>query len=130
MLFFEIDEDMVQMLLMLKVLFPQESEVIYLFCGASPGSEPSLFFRNISSPSSGYPVLFRFLQGLLNPLVIFSVFFHSFFLYSLFFISLLSSQRSRTSLVTQGFLCDIPSKNFVLCHVNRPFRPMPVLIVL
>ena len=44
--FFEIYEDMVQILLMLKVLFTQESEVEYLFCGTSPGSEPSLFFSN------------------------------------------------------------------------------------
>ena len=42
---FEIYEDMVQILLMLKVhvLFKQNSEVEDLFCGASSGSEPSLF---------------------------------------------------------------------------------------
>ena len=40
--FFEIYEDMVQILLMLKVLFTQDSEVEYLFCG----TEPSLFFSN------------------------------------------------------------------------------------
>ena len=39
-------EDMVQILLMLKVLFTQDSEVEDLFYGASPGSEPSLFFSN------------------------------------------------------------------------------------
>ena len=44
--FFEIYEDVVQILLMLKVLFTQDSEVEDLFCGASPGSEPSLFFSN------------------------------------------------------------------------------------
>ena len=44
MFFFEIYEDMVQILLMLKVLFTQDSEVEYLFCGTSPGSEHSLFF--------------------------------------------------------------------------------------
>ena len=33
-------------LLMLKVLFTQDSEVEDLLCGASPDSEPSLFFRN------------------------------------------------------------------------------------
>ena len=44
--FFEIYEDIVQILLMLKVLFTQNSEVEDLFCGATPGSEPSLFFRN------------------------------------------------------------------------------------
>ena len=35
---------MVQILLMLEVLFTQDSKVEYLFCGASSGSEPSLFF--------------------------------------------------------------------------------------
>ena len=44
--FFEIYEDMEQILLMLKVLFTQNSKVEDLFCGASPGSEPSLFFSN------------------------------------------------------------------------------------
>ena len=44
--FFEINEDMVQILLMLEVLFTQDSEVEDLFCGASSGSEPSLFFSN------------------------------------------------------------------------------------
>ena len=39
--FFEIDEDMVQILLVLEVLFTQDSEVEDLFCGASSGSEPS-----------------------------------------------------------------------------------------
>ena len=42
--FFEIDEDMVQILLVLEVLFTQDSEVEDLFCGASSRSEPSLFF--------------------------------------------------------------------------------------
>ena len=37
---------MVQILLMLKVLFTQDSKVEDLFCGASFGSEPSLFFSN------------------------------------------------------------------------------------
>ena len=37
---------MVQILLMLEVLFTQDSKVENLFCGASSGSEPSLFFRN------------------------------------------------------------------------------------
>ena len=37
---------MVQILLMLEVLFTQDSEVEDLFCGASSGSEPSLFFSN------------------------------------------------------------------------------------
>ena len=44
--FFEISEDMVQILLMLEVLFTQDSKVEDLFCGASAGSEPSLFFSN------------------------------------------------------------------------------------
>ena len=42
--FFEINEDMVQILLVLEVLFTQDSKVEDLFCGASSGSEPSLFF--------------------------------------------------------------------------------------
>ena len=37
---------MVQILLMLKTFFTQDSEVEDLFCGASPSSEPSLFFSN------------------------------------------------------------------------------------
>ena len=37
---------MVQILLMLEVLFPQDSKVEDLFCCASSGSEPSLFFSN------------------------------------------------------------------------------------
>ena len=39
--FFEINEDMVQILLMLEVLFTQDSKVEDLFCGASSGPEPS-----------------------------------------------------------------------------------------
>ena len=44
--FFEINEDMVQILLMLEVLFTQDSKVEDLFCGASSGSDPNLFFSN------------------------------------------------------------------------------------
>ena len=44
--FLEINEDMIQILLMLKVLFIQDSEVEDLFLGASPGSEHSLYFSN------------------------------------------------------------------------------------
>ena len=44
--FFEINEDMVQILLMLEVLFTQDSKVEDLFCAASSGSEPSLSFSN------------------------------------------------------------------------------------
>ena len=40
--FFEINDDMVQILL----IFTQDSEVEDLFSGASPGSESSLFFSN------------------------------------------------------------------------------------
>ena len=41
-----INEDMVQILLVLEVLFTQDSKVEDLFCGASSGYEPSLFFSN------------------------------------------------------------------------------------
>ena len=44
--FFKINEDMVQILLMLEVLFTQNSKVEDLFCGASSSSEPSLIFSN------------------------------------------------------------------------------------
>ena len=44
--FFETNEDMVQILLMLGVLFTQDSKVEDLFCGASSSSEPSQFFSN------------------------------------------------------------------------------------
>ena len=37
---------MVQILLMLEVLFTQDSKVEDLLCSASSGSEPSLFFSN------------------------------------------------------------------------------------
>ena len=43
---FEINEDMVQILLVLEVLFTKGAEVEDLFCGASSCSEPSLFFSN------------------------------------------------------------------------------------
>ena len=43
---FEINEDIVQILLVLEVLFTQDSEVEDLFCGDSSGFEPSLFFSN------------------------------------------------------------------------------------
>ena len=43
---FEINEDMVQILLVLEGLSTQDSEVEDLFCGASSSSEPSLFFSN------------------------------------------------------------------------------------
>ena len=44
--FSESNEDIVQILLMLEILFTQDSKVEDLFCGASFGSESSLFFRN------------------------------------------------------------------------------------
>ena len=44
--FFEINEDMAQILLMLEVLLTQDSKVEDLFCGASSDSEASLFFSN------------------------------------------------------------------------------------
>ena len=44
--FFGINEDMVQILLMLEVLFTQDSKVEDVFCEASSCSEPSLFFNN------------------------------------------------------------------------------------
>ena len=44
--FFLKNEDMVQILLMLEVLFTQDSKVEDLLCGASSGSESSLFFSN------------------------------------------------------------------------------------
>ena len=43
---FEIDENMAQNLLKFEVLFTQNSKAEDLFCGASSGSEPSLFFSN------------------------------------------------------------------------------------
>ena len=42
----KIIEDTVQILLMLEVRFIQDSKFEDLFCGASSGSDPSLFFRN------------------------------------------------------------------------------------
>ena len=44
--FLDIDKDMVQILLMFEVLFPQDSKVEYLFCGAPSSSKLSLFFSN------------------------------------------------------------------------------------
>ena len=43
---FEINEDMVQILLMLELLVTQDSKVKDLFCGAPSGSAPSLFFSS------------------------------------------------------------------------------------
>ena len=44
--FFENNADMVQILLMLEILFTQDFKVEDLFCCASSGSEPSLFFSD------------------------------------------------------------------------------------
>ena len=51
--FFEINEDMVQILLMLEILFTQDSKVEDLFCGAPSCSEPSLFLSAIISSACG-----------------------------------------------------------------------------
>ena len=47
--FFEIDEDMVQILLVLEVLFTQDSEVEDLFCGLLPALNPACSSAIISS---------------------------------------------------------------------------------
>ena len=54
--FFEINEDMVQILLMLEIFFTQDSKIEDLFCGASFGSEPSLFLSNYFF-SSGFELI-------------------------------------------------------------------------
>ena len=54
--FFEINEDMVQILLVLEVLFTQNSEIEDLFCDASSGSEPSLLFSNYFFSLGSKPV--------------------------------------------------------------------------
>ena len=45
----EIYEDMVEILLMLKVFLTEGPEIEYLFCGAPSGSETCLLFVMISS---------------------------------------------------------------------------------
>ena len=64
--FFEIDEDMVQILLVLEVLFTQDSEVEDLFYGASSGSEPSLFFSNYFFSLGFKPIQDNFQHDCLN----------------------------------------------------------------
>ena len=44
--FFEINEDMVQILLVLEVHFTRDSKAEDLFCGASSGSESGMFSSN------------------------------------------------------------------------------------
>ena len=62
--FFEISEDMVQILVMLDVLFfTQDSKVEDLFCGASYGSEPSLFFSNYCFSLGFQPIQDDFQHG-------------------------------------------------------------------
>ena len=47
---------MVLVLLMLEILFTQDSKVEYLFCGAPSGVEPSLFFCDYLSLFGFMPV--------------------------------------------------------------------------
>ena len=54
--FYEISEDMVQILLMLDVFFTQDSKVEDLFCGAPSSSEPRLFFSNYLFSSGFKPI--------------------------------------------------------------------------
>ena len=61
--FFEINEDMVQILLMLEVLFTQDSKVEHLFCGASSGSELSLLFSNYFFSLGFKPIQDIFISG-------------------------------------------------------------------
>ena len=51
---------MVQILLMLEVLFTQDSKVEDLFCGASYGSEPSQFFSNYFFSLGFKPIQYDF----------------------------------------------------------------------
>ena len=46
---FLINEDIIQILLMLEVLFTKDSTIEDLFCGAPSGSEPSLLFSKYLS---------------------------------------------------------------------------------
>ena len=61
--FLEINEDMVQILPMLEILFTKDSEVEDLLCGASHGSEPSLFFSNYLFDLEFKPVQDDFQHG-------------------------------------------------------------------
>ena len=54
--FFEINEDMVQILLMLEVLFTQNSKVEDLFCGASSGSAGVIKFFSQPLVQDKWPV--------------------------------------------------------------------------
>ena len=55
--FFKINEDMVQILLMLEVIFTQDSKVEDLFGGASSGSEPRLVSSKIIFIGFLFPVV-------------------------------------------------------------------------
>ena len=55
--------DMVQILLILEVLFTQDSKVEDLFCGASSGSEPSLFLSNYFFSLGFQPIQDDFQHG-------------------------------------------------------------------
>ena len=57
---FEVNEDMVQILLMLEGLFTQDSKAEDLFCGASFVSEPSLFFSNYFFSLGFKPIQYDF----------------------------------------------------------------------
>ena len=64
--FFEINEDIVQILLMFEILFTQDSKVEDLFCGGPSGSEPSLFFSDFLFGLLFKPVQDDFQQNLLS----------------------------------------------------------------
>ena len=64
--FFEISEDVVQILLMLEVLFTQDSKVEDLFCGASSGSDSSLFFSNYFFSLGFKPIQYDFQHGFVH----------------------------------------------------------------
>ena len=61
--FLEINGDMVQILLMLEILFTQDSADEDLFRGASAGSEPGLFFSNYLFCLGLKPIQDDFQQG-------------------------------------------------------------------
>ena len=61
---------MVQIPLMLQVLFTQDSKVEDLFCGASSGSEPSLFFSNYFFSLGSKPVQDDFQDDFVSSVVL------------------------------------------------------------
>ena len=62
--FFETNEDMVQILLMLEVLFTQDSKVEDFFYGDSSGSKPSLFSSNYFFSLGFKPIQYDFQHDL------------------------------------------------------------------